>query len=227
MAFALLKLLHVSDATFLSHIARPVGGAAPGRSAHSPRITPPSNRVQFWSSAAHDGDKYGVERGHAVVEWERIVGEHGPAAFRAAWRVLGHASDAEDATQDALLDAWKLFRRRPIANWAGLLRHLAVRRALDRLRARRKVVPLPTAVAAPEGDGPDLHAEAGELEARFREALAELAPREAEVFGMTCFGDLEPAAIAEALGISANAVAASLAKARRRLRSILQPEDES
>ncbi|HYH65646.1 MAG TPA: sigma factor, partial [Urbifossiella sp.] len=78
-----------------------------------------------------------------MESWDDILTAHGPAAYRAAWRVLGHAADAEDAVQDALVDGLRLYRRGVVACWAGLLRKLCVRRALDRLRRRRPVVPLP------------------------------------------------------------------------------------
>ncbi len=156
--------------------------------------------------------------------WDDILTAHGPAAYRAAWRVLGHAADTEDAVQDALLDGLRLYRRGGVACWPALLRKLCVRRALDRLRRRRPVRPVPADRPAAAGDGPEARAVADELEARFRAALADLAPREAEVFSLHYFADCDNPRIAELLGLPAEAVAAALYKARRRLRSILFPE---
>jgi RNA polymerase sigma-70 factor (ECF subfamily) len=157
--------------------------------------------------------------------WDDILTAHGPAAYRAAWRVLGHAADAEDAVQDALLDGLRLHRRGGVACWAALLRKLCVRRALDRLRRRRAVRPVPADCPA-GGAAPDAQAAAAELEARFRRALTTLAPREAEVFGLHYFADLDNPAIAAQLDLTTEAVAAALYKARRRLRTILFPEDD-
>ena len=69
-----------------------------------------------------------------MADWAVIVREHGPMAFDAAWRVLGHAADAEDVVQEALMHALRMGERERIVNWGGLLRHLTVRRAIDRLR---------------------------------------------------------------------------------------------
>ena len=160
-----------------------------------------------------------------MESWDDILTAHGPAAYRAAWRVLGHAADAEDAVQDALVDGLRLYRRGGVACWAGLLRKLCVRRALDRLRRRRPVVPLPADRPTPDA-GPEAHAAAHELEGRFRAALAELAPREAEVFGLHYFADLDNPGIAAQLDLSTEAVAAALYKARCRLRATLFPEDQ-
>src|SRR4029079_9929010 len=77
-----------------------------------------------------------------LTSWETIVQEHGQMAFAAAWRVLGHAPDAEDAVQEALLDAFHLHRSQNVASWGALLRPLATCRALDLLRKRRPAVPL-------------------------------------------------------------------------------------
>lgn len=158
-----------------------------------------------------------------MESWDDILTAHGPAAYRAAWRVLGHAADAEDAVQDALVDGLRLYRRGGVACWAGLLRKLCVRRALDRLRRRRTVVPVTDRPA--RGPAPDAQAAADELEARFRAALAGLAPREAEVFGLHYFADLDNPRIAAQLDLATEAVAAALYKARKRLRAALFPED--
>ncbi len=158
--------------------------------------------------------------------WDDILTAHGPAAYRAAWRVLGHAADAEDAVQDALVDGLRLYRRGGVACWPAMLRKLCVRRALDRLRRRRPVVAAVERAAA-AGDGPEARAAADELEARFRRALTTLAPREAEVFGLHYFADLDNPAIAAQLDLTPDAVAAALYKARSRLRTILFPEGTS
>lgn len=160
-----------------------------------------------------------------MESWDDILTAHGPAAYRAAWRVLGHAADAEDAVQDALVDGLRLFRRGGVRCWPALLKQLCVRRALDRLRRRRVVRAIPPEHPA-AGAAPDEQAAADELEARFRRALSTLAPREAEVFGLHYFADLDNPAVAAQLDLTTEAVAAALYKARRRLRDILFPEDD-
>jgi RNA polymerase sigma-70 factor (ECF subfamily) len=157
-------------------------------------------------------------------DWESIVRTHTPLAFDAAWRLLGHAADTEDVVQEALLDAFRLHARQPVDNWGALVRHLATRRAIDRLRKRRTatLVPLGTFdVTAPESEQPESVAAERELADRLRWAIAELSDREASVFSLRYFGEMANSEIARTLGISTDAVGVALHKARKRLKELL------
>jgi RNA polymerase sigma-70 factor (ECF subfamily) len=157
-------------------------------------------------------------------DWDAIVRTHAPLAFDAAWRLLGHAAETEDAVQEALLDAFQLHARQPVENWGALLRHLATRRAIDRLRKRRasNVVPLGSFEAeAPASDQPESVAAGRELADRLRWAIAELPDREASVFSLRYFGAMDNGEIARTLGVSTDAVGVALFKARARLKQRL------
>lgn len=163
-------------------------------------------------------------------DWELIVRTHGPMAFDTAWRLLGHVADTEDAVQEALLDAFRLHGQRSIVNWGGLLRHLATRRAIDRLRKRYTVDPLPPKPstfqqASPECQQPEPVAVERELANRLRWAVAELPGREANVFSLHYFGEMTNTDIAETLGISSDAVGVALHKARKKLKELLGLQD--
>lgn len=147
-------------------------------------------------------------------------------AFDTAWRLLGHAADTEDVVQEALLEAFRLHERQPVRNWGGLLRHLATRRAIDRLRQRRTGLQLRPEVlasepASPKSDQPEWVAIERELADRLRLAIARLPDREATVFSLSCLGEMENREIAETLGISTDAVGVALHKARNRLKHLL------
>jgi RNA polymerase sigma-70 factor, ECF subfamily len=147
-------------------------------------------------------------------------------AFETAWRVLGNASDAEDAVQEAFVDALRLHREGPVRNWGALLRHLASCRSLDLLRKRRTAsatAAFEADLPAPQSSRPDAAAVATEVSAALRAALAHLPRREAEVFSLRYFGDLANPEIAEALGLTTGAVAVALHKARARLQEALEP----
>jgi RNA polymerase sigma-70 factor (ECF subfamily) len=160
-----------------------------------------------------------------LADWDAIVREHGPAAARAAFRVVGHAGDAEDALQEALLDALRLHVQQDVRNWGGLLRRLAVCRALDVLRRRQAASELErNAPAAHDAARPEAVAVAHERAALLRSALARLTEREAEVFSLRYFGDLDNAQIAGALDIPPGAVAVALHKARARLQELFDKE---
>ena len=147
-------------------------------------------------------------------------------AFAAAWRVLGHAGDAEDAVQEALLDAFHLHRSQHVASWGALLRRLATCRALDLLRKRRAAEPLNAQTAGPAAAEPPAVAVASELAQRLREALLQLSPREAEVFSLRYFGELTNEEIAQELKMTTGAVGVALHKARVRLKELLETEEE-
>jgi RNA polymerase sigma-70 factor, ECF subfamily len=158
-----------------------------------------------------------------LTDWAAIAREHGGMAFETAWRILGNASDTEDAVQEAFMDALRIHRQPTvIGNWGALLRHLASRRALDLLRKRRPVLPIVADLPAPQRNSADASSDMGELVCLVRQALAQLPSREAEVFSLRCFGDLSNPEIAEQLGIRVGAVAVALHKARLHLQTILK-----
>jgi RNA polymerase sigma-70 factor (ECF subfamily) len=142
-------------------------------------------------------------------------------AFDTAWRLLGNSADADDAVQEAFLDAFKLYAKQPVDNWGGLLRRLATRRAIDRLRSRRAVSAIENEPAAGRADEPESAAIEAELAARLRRAVGELPDREATVFSLRYFGEMSNPMIAETLGITLDAVGMALHKARAKLKESL------
>jgi len=146
-------------------------------------------------------------------------------AFDTAWRILGHVADAEDAVQEALLDAFEAHSRASITNWGGFLRRLATRRAIDQLRKRRRTEALEREPTARQSDQPDSVAIARELARRLRAAVAQLPDREASVFCLRYFGEMTNSEIATALGISTDAVGVALHKARKKLKLQMDIDD--
>lgn len=151
-----------------------------------------------------------------LPDWDRIVEGHAARVFRVAFRILGSVHDAEDASQDAFAEAYRLHKEGSVQNWTALLVRLATLRSLDRLRRRRHSVPLREAdrISAVE---PSEEAEAGELAAHLRNALGQLPDQQAMVFVMHYFEQLSRDEISAALGISVEGVSTALYKARRRL----------
>jgi RNA polymerase sigma-70 factor (ECF subfamily) len=152
-----------------------------------------------------------------VTDWERIVREHGPRVFGTAWRILGHAADAEDIVQEVFLQAHQLHRTRPVQSWGAFLHRLATCRALDRLRQRRSTVPLDGHDAASSDDNPEEAAIGHELAVRLRQAISRLPEREAGVFCLRYYEELSYEQIADTLGIQVGAVGVALHKARTKL----------
>src|SRR5215469_15323187 len=103
-----------------------------------------------------------------AADLERLFRENYAAVFRAAYRVTGNATDAEDATQTVFL---RMLKRdadaEPVENIPSFLRRAAVNAALDVVRARQNIrnVPLDDlepVLAEPSQHRPDRLQDAGE-----------------------------------------------------------------
>jgi len=154
---------------------------------------------------------------------EKMFQEHHGAVLRAALRVTGSATDAEDVLQTVFL---RMLRRpatsAAMENVAGYLHRAAVNAALDLVRDRQasKQVPLedsaPQLAAAPAA-APDRQHEAREMRELIRRGLARLAPRAAEIFALHYFEGYSNPEIAHMLNISSAGVAVTLHRTRARL----------
>ena len=72
-------------------------------------------------------------------EWESLLAESAPLAYRVARGVLRNDADAEDVAQEALLRAHQRFERlRDRARFRAWLVRISFRLALDRLRAAKR-----------------------------------------------------------------------------------------
>ncbi len=161
-----------------------------------------------------------------MVDWQGIVGRDGPVVWRTVYRLLGNRADAEDCYQETFLSALDLWRRQPVRNSRAMLQRLATARAMDRLRgryrnaARGSIAPMGadcdrTPAVTP---GPAESAEAAELSARLREALAALSAKQAEVFCLFSLNGWSYQEIADHLHITLDAVGVLLHRARGKLR---------
>jgi RNA polymerase sigma-70 factor (ECF subfamily) len=152
-----------------------------------------------------------------------IFREHHATVFRAAYRVTGNASDAEDVMQTVFV---RLLRRQPdaetVGNMEGYLRRAAVNAALDLIRSRQTAPQVPlddVAALLPENASlaPDRVHRSAEIRHWLREAVARLSPRAAEMFVMRFFEGKDNPAIAEALGTTPASVAVTLSRTRERI----------
>lgn len=97
-------------------------------------------------AGARDGD---------LEAFDVLVHRHTGAMYRVALRILGDPEDAQDATQDAFLDAWKgLASFRGDSALGTWLYQIVTRRCLRALRRRRTAGPLPEQLVS-TAPGPD------------------------------------------------------------------------
>ena len=160
---------------------------------------------------------------------EALFQEHGSRVFRAAYRVTGSASDAEDVVQTVFLRLLKRPGGVELGDTAGSYLHrAAVNASLDLLRGRRRSRAVPLDDQSPErpelqdsGEGPEVRVESREVRSRFREALTRLNPRAAEVFVLRYVEGYGNTEIAEILETSRSSIGVTLHRSRARLKDEL------
>ncbi|MGD2100971.1 MAG: sigma-70 family RNA polymerase sigma factor [Acidimicrobiia bacterium] len=152
-----------------------------------------------------------------------LVEPHREVAFRVAYLVTGTAADAEDATQEALMKAYRMIHRfnpeRPFRPW--LLR-IVGNEARNRRRSegRRAVYENRAAGRREVGlDQPETVAARLDTGERLIEAVNRLPERERLVIGLRYFLDLSERETAQAIGIPRGTVKSRLARGLDRLRA--------
>ena len=157
-------------------------------------------------------------------ELEALFQEHHEQVFRAAYRITGSASDAEDVLQTVFL---RLAKRKETPDLSpspgGYLHRAAVNAALDLMRSRSRFRSVPIEDVAPvlaetSNLDPESRRVEAELQMQVRQSLTCLGPRAAEMVSLKYFEGLGNTEIAKLLGTSQMVVAVTLHRARTRLR---------
>ena len=153
------------------------------------------------------------------VAFATLVRDASPSLERLAVRLLGHRHDAEDATQEAVMYAWRrLDTFRGEARFGTWLHRILVSRSLDALRSRKRkqTADLPAAIASAAVDPADAVAHA-DLEDAVRNAIDSLPPVQRVTLLLRVDHGLTYDEIAYVLGSSRNAVRVNLIAGRKRL----------
>jgi len=164
-----------------------------------------------------------------VVDWPTIVEQQGPYVWRTVYRLLSDREEANDCYQETFLKAVEYSNKQElnnqeITNWPGLLKRIATSRALDRLRRRyrnRTELLENGEVVIARDTAPDEPMQQQEWMDRFRQILAELPERQAEVFWLSEVEGLEHAEIATHFDATPRQVATWLHRAKQKLRQLL------
>jgi RNA polymerase sigma-70 factor, ECF subfamily len=156
-------------------------------------------------------------------EIERIFRDHHGMVFRAAYRITGNPSDAEDVLQTVFL---RLMRRdgesEAVGNMPGYLHRAAVNSALDLMRARQNARNIPLDDVAPllaenASLAPDRAHSSAESREWLRGAVARLSPQAGEIFSLRFFEGKDNNEIAEIVGTTPGTVAVTLSRTRDRI----------
>jgi RNA polymerase sigma-70 factor (ECF subfamily) len=151
---------------------------------------------------------------------EQIFLSHKDLIFRAAYRITGNASDAEDVLQTVFLRLVRQENISAINNLPGYLHRSAVNAALDLLRSRKDSQTI-SLDADPQQEQPvsmETAARVTELRDWLRQALARLNPRWAEMFVLRFVEDLSNGEIAGLMKTSPAVVAVVLHRTRALLK---------
>jgi RNA polymerase sigma factor (sigma-70 family) len=168
-----------------------------------------------------------------TAAYEKLVRIHQTVAFRAAYLVTGDAQEAEDATQEAFVKAYRAlgrFRRgspfRPwlltiVANEARNRRRSAGRRASLTLRAAQEGPSFSTAVS------PESAVVAAERREELLSRLGALSEDDRVVISCRYFLELSEAETAATLGCARGTVKSRLSRALVRLREAMGKEEDA
>jgi len=158
-----------------------------------------------------------------VAAFLRLADEHLEAAYRLARAILRDPTEAQDATHDAFVQAWRKWSSlRDPARFEPWFDRILVNICRDRLRrtSRWQATDISTEVALAAGDPLDLTHERDVLET----ALATLSPDHQVVVALRYFRDMPVDAIASRLAIPAGTVQSRLHYALKRLHAALDAQ---
>ena len=165
-----------------------------------------------------------------VNAYEALVQHYQELAFRVAYQVTGNAADAEDAAQEAFVNAYYALNRfragAPFRPW--LLRIVANEARNRRTAASRRTALTERAQVAQAsgeaGPSPEAAAEADEFRSILIKTLQALREEDRLILSYRLFFDLSEAEMADALNCPRGTVKSRLSRALGRLRAAL-PED--
>jgi RNA polymerase sigma-70 factor (ECF subfamily) len=183
-----------------------------------------ANEEARWVAQASEGD---------AAAFRRLVDAHASALFRVCARITGDKALAEDAVQEAFLNAYRHLRdfdgRAAFSTW---LHRIAVNAALEQMRRRNR-----SETGLPEGDeaddllsasvedapGPDRHARSAEIRRDIETELKRMSTIERTAFVLRHHEGQSLEEISEVLSLSTNASKQAIFRAVRKLRAALEP----
>ena len=179
--------------------------------------------IRDWVQQARGGD---------AQAFRRLVETHMRAVYAIAYRMMGDHDDADDVAQETFVRAHRaLDRYDPSYSFYTWLRTIATRVALHELakRKRRRTeggesFEMASETLPTEAADPQALAEAGDLRQRLDRALGTLPEEYRAVLVLRAVEQLSYAEIAETLEIPVGTVMSRLARARDKLRLVLDPE---
>lgn len=159
-----------------------------------------------------------------------FVSRYSSQIYHLCYCLCGNKTDAEDATQDAFLDAFRYLESlRDREKFYPWLCSVARRKAFSQIRQRQMYTDIDdmAEILSADMDFTDEEAIRTENKERVRRALGKMSPKRRTVCEMFYFKDMKISDISKALSLSANTVKSRLYDAREYLRKELNDMDEN
>jgi RNA polymerase sigma-70 factor, ECF subfamily len=168
-------------------------------------------------ASPNDADLVSRAQAGRLDAFEELVRRHRPGAYRVALRMLGDTGDAEDAAQEAFIQAWRnLAGFRADAAFSTWMYRIVTNRCLNVLRSRRRTEQLPEAHESPT-TRPDRIAEGNWQVEDLKRAITGLTPEQRAPLVLRELEGCSYEEIAAALDLSLSAVKSRLHRARLEL----------
>lgn len=172
--------------------------------------------------SARDGDE------HAFAT---LMRSHQDRAYLIALRITGNPHDAQDAVQEAFLNAWQgLARFREDADFGTWLTRIVINSCHRHRRSHRPTAPIEetdTDTAVPAAPGADVIVEAQHRLHTAQDAIAELPFDQRTAFVLHIFAGHTHTEVGRILGISEGAAKVRTHRARRAIAATLRQWEES
>jgi len=235
MALSYPDLPRLKAATTASIRYRLIPGGRAGESAGGDGS---KGRADALAGRNDPGDDKAIQADHALMQavaggeegaFARLIQAEAPKLTRFVASVLSDLAEAEEVVQEALLRLWKQAATwEPNARVGTFLHQVAYRIAIDRLRRRRPHLDIDGFDDILEDDGPTPERQLTQKDDGrvVQAALDKLSERQRTVIVLAHFQELGQAEGADIMGIGEHAYESLLARARRRLRSLLGGRDE-
>lgn len=172
------------------------------------------------------------------ASFNQLVRAHQALVYRTAYRVLGNQGEAEDATQDAFISAFKHVRSFRGGSFKAWLLRIVTNACYDQLRGkqRKPTSSLDALLVDPDDpapgmdraapDSPQEAAERQELNAAIQKGLSDLPPDQRITLVLVDIEGLSYEEVAESTGANVGTVKSRLSRARAHMRDFLVKEAE-
>jgi RNA polymerase sigma-70 factor (ECF subfamily) len=171
-----------------------------------------------------------------LAAFNQLVERYQGPAYNVAYRLLGDADEASDATQEAFFSAFRALGGYRGGNFRAWILRIVTNACYDQLRAKRRrptssledeLVPGEGSAWLDEGqDSPEEHAERQELHGAIQRGIETLPPDQRVTLVLVDIHGLSYQEVAEITHTSLGTVKSRLSRARMRLRDCLMAQEE-